>query len=72
MDGKRFSPQEFGKFKYVTCHLFYPVRRAPSYVNWQRVKMFIKFLKIFYKVTSKISSSLYVISNIFFIKLSKL
>jgi len=38
----------------------------PTTNDWQLVKGFIKFLKIFYQSTLKFSGSLYVTSNIFF------
>ena len=34
--------------------------------DWNRARLFVKFLKIFYDVTLKFSGSLHVTSNIFF------
>ncbi|KAL5579865.1 hypothetical protein UlMin_012307 [Ulmus minor] len=38
----------------------------PIHHDWEKAQVFVKFLKIFYKVTTRISGSLYVTSNFFF------
>ena len=38
----------------------------PDFKDWENVKVFVKFLKLFYEVTLRFSSSLYVTSNVFF------
>ena len=37
-----------------------------DFEDWDNVKVFVKFLKLFYEVTLRFSSSLYVTSNVFF------
>ena len=39
---------------------------APPFEDWQMARIFIKFLKVFYDATLKISGSLYVTSNMLF------
>ena len=41
----------------------------PDFEDWDNVKVFVKFLKLFYEVTLRFSGSLYVTSNVFFNKL---
>lgn len=48
------------------------VEGYPEWINFENVKCFIQFLKIFYDVTMKISDSKYCTSNIFFIELVKI
>ncbi|KAL5558847.1 hypothetical protein UlMin_035058 [Ulmus minor] len=38
----------------------------PIHHDWEKAQVFVKFLKTFYKVTTRISGSLYVTSNLFF------
>ena len=38
----------------------------PTIDDWKNVAVFVKFLKVFYDVTAKISGSLYVTSNSYF------
>ena len=42
------------------------ILRPPDFEDWDNVKVFVKFLKLFYEVTLRFSSSLYVTSNVFF------
>ena len=39
---------------------------SPTIDNWKNVAAFVKFLKVFYDVTTKISGFLYVTSNSYF------
>jgi hypothetical protein len=38
----------------------------PTFEDWESVRVFLKFLKLFYDVTMRLSGSLYVTSNIYF------
>ncbi|KAL5554171.1 hypothetical protein UlMin_041572 [Ulmus minor] len=38
----------------------------PIHHDWEKAQVFVKFLRTFYKVTTRISGSLYVTSNLFF------
>ena len=38
----------------------------PNFEDWDNVKVFVKFLKLFYEVTLRFFGSLYVTSNVFF------
>jgi hypothetical protein len=38
----------------------------PTFDDWKNVKPFLKFLKLFYDVTMRLSGSLYVTSNMYF------
>ncbi|KAL5543709.1 hypothetical protein UlMin_007493 [Ulmus minor] len=38
----------------------------PIHHDWEKAQIFVKFLRTFYKVTTRISGSLYVTSNLFF------
>ena len=38
----------------------------PDFEDWDNVKVFVKFLKLFYEVTLRFFDSLYVTSNVFF------
>ena len=38
----------------------------PSYLNWENVKIFMKFLGIFYEAALRFSGSLFVTSNTYF------
>ena len=38
----------------------------PIHHDWEKAQVFVKFLKTFNKVTTRISGSLYVTSNLFF------
>ena len=42
------------------------IKGPPEKEEWSRLRVFVKFLKMFYDVTLKFSESLYVTSNIFF------
>ena len=42
------------------------ILRPPDFEDWDNVKVFVKFLKLFNEVTLQFSSSLYVTSNVFF------
>jgi hypothetical protein len=37
----------------------------PTFVDWERIKIFLKFLKLFYNATMRLSGSLYVTSNMY-------
>jgi hypothetical protein len=36
------------------------------FVDWHRIRIFLKFLKLFYDATIRLSGSLYCISNMYF------
>jgi hypothetical protein len=38
----------------------------PTFKDWENVRVFLKFLKLFYDVTIRLSGSLYVTSNMYF------
>jgi hypothetical protein len=38
----------------------------PNYDDWARIRIFLKFLKLFYEVTMRLSGSLYVTCNMYF------
>jgi hypothetical protein len=38
----------------------------PNYNDWARIRIFLKFLKLFYEVTMRLSGSLYVTCNMYF------
>jgi hypothetical protein len=40
--------------------------RPPTFEDWENVRVFLKFLKLFYDVTMRLSGSLYVTSNMYF------
>ncbi|KAL5576740.1 hypothetical protein UlMin_018439 [Ulmus minor] len=42
------------------------INGPPIHHDWEKVQVFVKFLRTFYKVTTRISGSLYVTSNLFF------
>ena len=42
------------------------ILRPPDFEDWDNVKVFVKFLKLFYEVTLQFYGSLYVTSNVFF------
>jgi hypothetical protein len=37
----------------------------PNYDDWDRIRTFLKFLKLFYDATLRLSGSLYVTSNMY-------
>ena len=37
-----------------------------DFEDWDNVKVFVKFLKLFYEITLRVFGSLYVTSNVFF------
>jgi hypothetical protein len=38
----------------------------PTFVDWERIRIFLKFLKFLYDATMRLSGYLYVISNMYF------
>jgi hypothetical protein len=38
----------------------------PTFDDWHRIRIFLKFLKVFYDATLRLSGSLYVTSNMYF------
>jgi hypothetical protein len=38
----------------------------PTYDDWARIRIFLKFLKLFYDVTMRLSGSFYVTCNMYF------
>ena len=38
----------------------------PTFVDWNRIRIFLKFLKLFYDATIRLSRSLYCASNMYF------
>ena len=40
--------------------------RPPTYVDWNRIRIFLKFLKLFYDATMRLLRSLYYTSNMYF------
>ena len=44
--------------------------RSPDFIDWEKASDFVKFLKVFYNITLKISDTLHVTFNQVFMKLS--
>jgi hypothetical protein len=50
---------------FLRCGMIKKVLGPPNYEDWSCIKIFLKFSRLFYEATMRLSGSLYVTCNIY-------